>query len=182
MTPLARRRLLWALPFLVFVLLVGLFAAGLQRDPRALPSQRVGQPAPAFSLPRLDDPAQRFAPADLKGQVWLLNVWASWCSACAQEHAAVTELARGHGVTVVGLNQQDEPDAARDWLARLGNPYRLSVMDTDGRISIDYGVYGVPETYLIDKKGVIRFKQIGPITPEALSQKILPLAKQLAAE
>ena len=91
MTPLARRRLLWALPFLVFVLLVGLFAAGLQRDPRALPSQRVGQPAPAFSLPRLDDPAQRFAPADLKGQVWLLNVWASWCSACAQEHAAVTE-------------------------------------------------------------------------------------------
>ena len=179
MTPLARRRLLWALPFLVFVLLVGLFAAGLQRDPRVLPSQRVGQPAPVFSLPRLDDPAQRFAPADLKGQVWLLNVWASWCSACAQEHAAVTELARRHGVTVVGLNQQDEPDAARDWLARLGNPYRLSVMDTDGRISIDYGVYGVPETFVIDRDGIIRYRHLGPVTPEVNRDVLLPLIRKL---
>jgi cytochrome c biogenesis protein CcmG/thiol:disulfide interchange protein DsbE len=111
--------------------------------------------------------------------VWLLNVWASWCVACRQEHPLLVELARQKAVPIIGLNYKDRPDAAKAWLAKLGDPYDLSVKDIDGRIGIEYGVYGVPETFVIDKNGVIRFKQIGPITEDVWKQKLLPMLEQL---
>lgn len=190
------------IPLGIFLVLVGFLAVGLNRDPHEVPSPLVGKPAPEFRLVTLADPAKEFSPADMRGQVWLLNVWASWCVSCRAEHPLLVAFSKDGQLPVVGLNYKevrgdggidakqlapaDELKLTREragaWLAQHGNPYRLSALDMDGRVGIDYGVYGVPETYLIDKKGVIRFKQIGPITPEALSQKILPLAKQLAAE
>ncbi|MCX8018043.1 MAG: DsbE family thiol:disulfide interchange protein, partial [Rhodocyclaceae bacterium] len=140
----------------------------------------IGKPAPAFTLPQLDDAGKRFSPAQMQGQVWLLNVWASWCVSCRDEHPVIVEYAKsGRLPPVVGLNYKDKREDGLRWLARFGDPYLLSAFDADGRVGIDYGVYGVPETYLIDKAGVIRFKQIGPITPEVLEKKILPLVKEL---
>ncbi len=190
------------IPLGIFLVLIVFLAIGLNRDPHEVPSPLVGKPAPEFRLVTLADPAKEFSPADMRGQVWLLNVWASWCVSCRAEHPLLVAFAKDGKLPVVGLNYKEvRGDGGLDakklapeqelaltrqragaWLAQHGNPYLLSVLDMDGRVGIDYGVYGVPETYLIDKKGVIRFKQIGPITPEALSQKILPLAKQLAAE
>lgn len=169
------------LPLAVFVVLLGFLAVGLQRDPKVVPSPLVDKPAPAFSLPRLDDPAKELAAADLKGKVWLLNVWASWCVACRIEHPLLVDLARSGAVPIVGLNYKDQRDDALAWLARHGDPYVVSIIDAKGLVGIDYGVYGVPETFVIDKQGVIRFKQIGPITPEVLRDEILPLVKKLDA-
>jgi len=137
------------------------------------------QPAPAFTLPRLDDPQQRFSQRDMLGKVWMLNVWASWCVSCREEHPVLVGLSKRNIVPIYGLNYKDERKDALAWLGQLGNPYTVSIMDADGRIGIDYGVYGVPETYVIDKQGVIRYKQIGPVTPEILDAKILPLVKKL---
>jgi cytochrome c biogenesis protein CcmG/thiol:disulfide interchange protein DsbE len=120
-----------------------------------------------------------FSPADMRGQVWLFNVWASWCVSCREEHPLLVELARAGTVPVIGLNYKDQTPDALQWLAQHGNPYLLSAVDANGNIGIDYGVYGVPETFVIDKQGVIRYKQIGPITPQALQEKILPLVAQL---
>jgi cytochrome c biogenesis protein CcmG/thiol:disulfide interchange protein DsbE len=130
-------------------------------------------------LPQLHAPDRRFANKDMQGQVWLLNVWASWCVSCREEHPVLQDLARTKTVPIVGLNYKDKSDEARAWLKQFGDPYVLSIMDVDGRLGIDYGVYGVPETFVIDKAGVIRYKQIGPVTPEALNGKILPLVRQL---
>ena len=171
------KRFLW--PLAIFILLVGFLAAGLRLDPREVPSPLVGKPAPAFDLPILHQPDKRFVPADMRGKVWLLNVWASWCVSCRDEHPVLLALAKRGVVPVLGLNYKDKGDDATAWLKQFGNPYELSVVDADGRIGIDYGVYGVPETYLIDAEGVIRYKQIGPITPAVLEQKILPLATAL---
>ena len=162
-----------------FFVLVALLAIGLTRNPREVPSPLVGKPAPAFDLPRLADPAARFSPAEMKGKVWLLNVWASWCVTCRDEHPVLVEFAKTRQAPLVGLNYKDPRDDALKWLARYGDPYLLSVTDTVGRIGIDYGVYGVPETYVIDKAGVIRFKQIGPVTPDILAGKIVPLIREL---
>ena len=190
------------LPLGIFAVLVGFLAVGLRLNPREVPSPLVGKPAPAFRLAQLHEPDRTLAPEDLRGRVWLLNVWASWCVSCRAEHPLLVAFSKQGGVPIVGLNYKevrgdgqtdvkglapaDEQALTRqraaEWLARHGNPYSLSVLDMDGRVGIDYGVYGVPETYLIDKKGVIRYKQIGPITPEALEQKILPLARQLEQE
>ena len=115
----------------------------------------------------------------MKGQVWLLNVWASWCVACRTEHPLLVELGKAKLVPIIGLNYKDKPDEAKAWLAQLGNPYALSVMDRDGNVGIDFGVYGVPETFVIDKTGTIRFKQIGPVTVEVLEKTILPLVRKL---
>jgi cytochrome c biogenesis protein CcmG/thiol:disulfide interchange protein DsbE len=168
------------IPLVVFVALVGLLAFGLTLNPREVPSPLVGKPAPAFSLPKLHDEQIVFSPAQMQGKVWLLNVWASWCVSCREEHPIIVEYAeRGVLPPVVGLNYKDKRDDALRWLLRFGDPYLLSVADVDGRVGIDYGVYGVPETYLIDKAGVIRFKQIGPITRKAMEEKILPLVKEL---
>ena len=166
-------------PLGIFIVLLLFLAVGLRLDPRKVPSPLIDKPAPAFTLPRLDDPQQRVSQKDLLGKVWLLNVWASWCVSCREEHPVLVEFAKKNVVPIYGLNYKDERKDALAWLAQFGNPYTVSIMDADGRVGIDYGVYGVPETYVIDKQGVIRYKQIGPITPELLDAKILPLVRKL---
>jgi cytochrome c biogenesis protein CcmG/thiol:disulfide interchange protein DsbE len=169
----------WSIPFAIFVVLVAFLYVGLSRDPREVPSPLLDKPAPAFALSQLHDPASKLSNAELKGKVWLLNVWASWCVSCREEHPLLMQLAASKIVPVYGLDYKDKPDAGRAWLAQNGNPYTASVVDLDGRVGIDYGVYGVPETFLIDKQGVVRYKQIGPLTVESLQQKILPLVREL---
>lgn len=167
------------LPFIVFVVLAVFLFIGLNLNPREVPSPLVGKPAPAFVLPQLNVPGKSFSPADMKGKVWLFNVWASWCVACEEEHPVLMELARLNIVPIYGMDYKDKRDAAMRVLERRGDPYVLTVTDADGRTGIDYGVYGVPETYVIDKQGVIQYKQIGPVTPENLREKILPLVAEL---
>jgi len=163
----------------VFAGLVLLLGVGLSLNPREVPSPLIGKPAPSFELPQLHDPQQNFAPAQMKGQVWVLNVWASWCAACRDEHPVLADFARTGATPLYGLNYKDRRDDAIAWLKRYGDPYAASVVDADGRIGIDYGVYGVPETYVIDKQGVIRYKRIGPVTPALLKEKIVPLIAEL---
>jgi cytochrome c biogenesis protein CcmG/thiol:disulfide interchange protein DsbE len=162
-----------------FGLLVLLLAIGLQLNPREVPSPLINKPAPAFELPQLASPAEKLSPQDLRGTGWLLNVWASWCVSCRDEHPLLVELSRTKAVPIYGLNYKDNRADALAWLKQFGNPYTASVMDVDGRIGIDYGVYGVPETYLIDRAGVIRYKQIGPVTPEIIQKEILRRVKEL---
>ena len=169
------------IPLAVFGVVFAFLLVGLGLNPREVPSPLIGKPAPQFQLKRLHDPAQAFGTADMKGKVWLLNVWASWCVACREEHPLLVELAQQKVVPIVGLNYKDKPDDAKAWLERFGDPYTLSVMDLKGRIGIDYGVYGVPETFVIDRSGVIRYKHIGPITPEVLRDTIEPLLRKLNA-
>jgi cytochrome c biogenesis protein CcmG, thiol:disulfide interchange protein DsbE len=161
-----------------FVALVVVLALGLRLDPREVPSPLIGKPAPAFELPLLEKPEKRFSQKHMLGKVWVLNVWASWCAPCLVEHPQITRLAAG-AVPVVGLNYKDAREDALPWLARNGNPFVATVYDSAGRIALDYGVYGVPETYVIDRKGVIRYKRIGPVTPEILKEKIEPLLREL---
>jgi cytochrome c biogenesis protein CcmG/thiol:disulfide interchange protein DsbE len=167
------------IPLGVFVVLCAFLLVGLWRDPREVPSPLIGKPAPSFVLAQLHDPAKTLGPADLKGQVWLLNVWASWCVSCREEHPLLVELGKAKVVPIVGLNYKDESVAGKRWLTQNGDPYTVSVVDGDGRVGIDWGVYGVPETFVVDKSGTIRYKQIGPITAEALETKILPLIREL---
>ncbi len=169
----------YLLPLLVFVVLSGFLAIGLKLDPKVVPSPLIGKPAPDFDLPQLAAPDRRLAAQDLRGQVWLLNVWASWCVACQQEHPLLVELSKTGQVKLYGLNYKDKRDDALGWLRRFGDPYLQSVSDAEGLVGIDYGVYGVPETFVIDKQGVIRHKQIGPVTPESLRDTLLPLVAQL---
>ena len=170
----------YLLPLIAFLVLVGFLAVGLKLDPREVPSPLIGKPAPAFSLPRLDAPAQRLSSQEMRGKVWVLNVWASWCGPCRQEHPLIAELAKS-GTPVYGLNYKDKPADAIAWLAELGNPYAATVSDVEGLVGIDFGVYGVPETFVIDQAGVIRLKHIGPMTPEALRDRVLPLLRKLGA-
>jgi cytochrome c biogenesis protein CcmG/thiol:disulfide interchange protein DsbE len=187
------------IPIALFMILLGFLAAGLSLNPREVPSPLVGKPAPEFHLMQLDTPGKNFSPSDMKGKVWLLNVWASWCVSCRAEHALLVSFARQSGRPIIGLNYKEvrgdgETDLSRltpeteqaqvrqraaAWLSERGNPYLLTALDIDGRVGIDYGVYGVPETYVIDKTGIIRYKQIGPLTTESLEKKILPLIKEL---
>ena len=169
----------YLLPLLVFVVLVGFLAVGLTLKPREVPSPLIDKPAPAFSLPLLDAPDQSLSAQDLRGKVWQLNVWASWCVACRQEHPLLVAMAKTGTVPIYGLNYKDKRPDALQWLEKFGNPYTQSIADTAGLVGIDYGVYGVPETFVIDKAGVIRHKLIGPITPESLRDEILPLVKKL---
>ena len=167
-------------PLVLFIFLGLLLAYGLNLDPRQIPSPLIGKSLPAFSLATVADPARSVSRDELKGRVYLLNVWASWCVACRQEHPLLNELTRNKAVPIIGLNYKDKRQDALGWLGSLGNPYELSLSDTDGRLGIDLGVYGVPETFVIDKQGVIRYKHIGPITPEAWEQKLAPLIRQLS--
>jgi cytochrome c biogenesis protein CcmG/thiol:disulfide interchange protein DsbE len=169
----------YLLPLGIFVLLVLLLGVGLSLNPREVPSPLIGKPAPPFQLPQLHDPAKTFAPNELRGKVWVLNVWASWCAACRDEHPVLADFAKSGLAPVLGLNYKDQRDDAIAWLKRFGDPYQVSLVDTDGRVGIDYGVYGVPETYVIDKLGVIRYKRIGPVTPDILQKKIIPLVQEL---
>ena len=191
-------RFLW--PLIGFVVLVVLLAVGLNLNPRDVPSPLVGKPAPMFSLARIDAPQQNFSPKEMLGKVWLLNVWSTWCVSCRQEHPVLVEMAKNPAIALVGLNYKEvRGDGAIDsdklsaadeqklainrangWLRKHGDPYALSVLDLDGRVGIDYGVYGVPETYVIDKAGIIRMKHTGPISPAIFSGKILPLVAELS--
>jgi cytochrome c biogenesis protein CcmG/thiol:disulfide interchange protein DsbE len=167
-------------PLGLFIVLVVFLAIGLKHDPHEIPSPLVGKLAPQFQLTQLASPeGKTFSPKDMLGKVWLLNVWASWCESCRDEQATMVSLANTGAVPIVGMDYKDQRVDAMKWLKQFGDPYVLIVFDADGRVGIDYGVYGVPETYVIDKAGVIRYKQIGPVTPEALEQKILPLVKEL---
>ena len=182
-----------------FAGLVALLAIGLGLNPRDVPSPLVGKPAPAFTLAQLAEPERTLSPKDMQGKVWLLNVWASWCVSCRQEHPILVEFSKKVDVPLIGLNYKEvrgdggfdmskmPPEEekklawqrANKWLTEHGDPYKLTVMDLDGRVGIDFGVYGVPETYIIDKTGIIRMKHTGPITPDVLGKKIMPLLAEL---
>jgi cytochrome c biogenesis protein CcmG/thiol:disulfide interchange protein DsbE len=170
------------LPLAVFLLLVVFLGKGLMLNPSEVPSPLIDKPAPDFSLARLHDAAATISNKDMAGKVWLLNVWASWCVSCRQEHPLLVDLSRRGVVPIYGLNYKDTREDAVAWLQNLGNPYLESGFDVDGRVGMDYGVYGVPETYVIDKQGVIRYKQIGPIGPDVLQDKILPLIRELQGQ
>ena len=167
------------IPLGIFFVVVIFLGVGLTLKPREVPSPLIGKPAPAFSLPHLQDPGKMFSPNDLKGQVWLLNVWASWCGGCRDEHPLLVQLAESGDVPLYGVDYKDRRHEALGWLEQWGNPYLVTVMDVSGRVGIDYGVYGVPETYLIDKDGIIRFKQIGILDHETWQKTLRPLVKEL---
>lgn len=167
------------LPLGIFVILVILLAFGLTQDPKKVPSPLIGKPAPTFTLPQLHNPSASFGPEDFKGKVWVLNVWASWCVSCRAEHEYITQLSRLKLVDVVGLDYKDDPADGRRWLQQFGNPYRLSVVDADGRVGIDWGVYGVPETFIIGKDGLIKHKHIGPVNEKSLHEEIVPMIQSL---
>ncbi len=167
------------IPLGIFIVLVIFLAIGLTRDPREIPSPLIGKPAPTFNAPVLGKPGEMLSNKDMLGKVWLLNTWASWCVACRQEHPLLVEFAKTNPLPIIGLDYKDNEADGKQWLARLGDPYTHAIVDADGRIGIDFGVYGVPESFLIDKQGIIRYKQIGPFTEEALREKLIPLIKEL---
>ena len=169
----------YLIPLVLFVVLVFFLAIGLNRDPHEVPSPLIDKPAPAFSLPQLSEPTKTFSAAEMRGKVWVLNVWASWCVTCRDEHPLLIQYAKSNAVPIYGLNYKDQREDALAWLGELGDPYVLSAADLDGRVAIDYGVYGAPETYVIDQTGTIRFKQIGPVTPDVWTKQILPLVQEL---
>lgn len=184
------------IPLVVFIALIVFLAVGLKRDPREIPSPLIGKTAPEFSLFTLEGDS-KFSPADMQGKVWMLNVWATWCVACREEHPVLVAFSEKNQIPIVGLSykeiQPQDPaykatfdeklklarERSQIWLKRHGNPYVTTVMDLDGRVGINYGVYGVPETYIVDKTGVIRYKCVGAVTPELLAEKILPLVMEL---
>ncbi len=168
------------LPLIGFALLALLLARGLQLNPREIPSPLIDKPAPAFELAALHAGKPALRSADLQGRVTLLNVWASWCTPCQQEHPLLVDFARRQpGVQLIGLNYKDQREAAETWLRRLGDPYHAIGFDERGQLGIEFGVYGVPETFVIDRQGRIRFKHVGPLTAELMRERIEPLLKQL---
>ena len=169
----------YLLPFGVFLVLVVFLALGLRLDPREVPSPLIDKPAPAFSAEVLSRPEARLSRNDMLGKVWMLNVWASWCVACREEHPVLLEFAKKGMVPIYGLDYKDKRDDGLKWLSRFGNPYTESLLDPQGRIGLDYGVYGVPETFIIDRAGVVRYKHVGPITPEVLRDTLEPLLRKL---
>ncbi|MCW5634891.1 MAG: DsbE family thiol:disulfide interchange protein [Rubrivivax sp.] len=179
-TPARRWRLaLFLVPLLAFGVLAVLLGRGLSLNPREVPSPFVGKPAPAFALPRLDDPGRIVTQEAFRGRTWVLNVWASWCGPCREEHPLWVDFARRSRVPVVGLNYKDQRAQAQPWLRQLGDPYAMSLFDGDGKVAIDWGVYGVPETFVIDRQGIVRFKHVGPVTPAVMREKIEPLLKAI---
>ena len=171
----------FAIPLVVFALLVFFLWRGLWRDPREVPSALIDKPVPQFTLPVLGDPSRQFSPADYRGKVWLLNVWGSWCVSCQVEHPTLLALAKRNIVPIVGFDWKDKPEKAIRWLAQQGgDPYVVSVMDLDGRVAIDFGVYGAPETFVIDKAGMIRMKHIGPLDERIVAEKLRPMVRKLA--
>jgi cytochrome c biogenesis protein CcmG/thiol:disulfide interchange protein DsbE len=169
----------YVLPLAIFLLIAFLLWRGLALNPRAVPSPLIGKPAPAFTVPLLSDPSQTLSAQELRGQVYLLNVWGSWCVSCRDEHPVLVELAKRKRIPLFGLNWKDKHEDAVAWLERFGDPYVASGVDREGRVAIDFGVYGAPETYLIDREGVIRFKHTGPLTRAVIEEQILPLAAKL---
>lgn len=169
----------YLVPLFVFLGLVVLFVAGLHRDPSLVPSPLINKPLPEFTLPTVQNPHEVVKSDQLQGEVTLLNVWASWCVSCRYEHPVLMDLAHSKEVKIVGFNYKDTRTDALRWLQRRGDPYVMTLFDQSGKVGIDLGVYGVPETYVLDRNGVIRYKQIGPITPEILDETIRPIVKRL---
>ena len=169
----------FVIPLILFVVLIVFLAIGLGRDPHIVPSAVIDKPAPDFALPELREPTKIISPNQMRGKVWLLNVWGSWCPACREEHPFLIEIAKSGAVPIYGLSWKDKREDALAVLGELGDPYVLNVSDFDGRVAIDYGITGAPETYLIDKQGIIRYKEVGQLTPDIMAQKILPMVKDL---
>lgn len=169
----------YLIPLAIFLVLAVFLAIGLTRDPHELKSVLINKPAPAFHVPELKAPDKTISNEDMRGKVWLLNVWASWCVACREEHPYLLKYAESKVVPIYGLNYKDRREDALAWLGELGDPYTASAVDLDGRVGIDYGVYGAPETYVIDQAGMIRLKHVGPIMPDVWSEKILPVVQEL---
>lgn len=169
------------LPAAVFGLIVAVFVVGLGKDPALVPSPLIGKPAPEFSLPRLDDPAQSFSRRDLLGKTSLVNIWGTWCSGCRQEHETLLTLARESGIAIFGINWKDDQKLAREWLATLGNPYTTVGVDEIGRVAIDWGVYGAPETFLVGPDGTVLYKHIAPMTMDVWREQFLPRIASVSA-
>jgi len=176
------RHLRYFIPLVIFLIMGGFLFKGLYLDPRAIPSVLIDKPAPQFTLPLLKDPGKTFSTSDLKGKVWVMNIWATWCVSCRAEHAVLVEAARTGEVEIYGLNYKDDRGAAKAWLNSLGDPYVLNAFDEEGRVGIDWGAYGTPESFIVDKKGIIRHKFTGPIDRESLHSILLPMVKSLKAE
>lgn len=174
-----RRSLRYLVPLALFAVLVGFLYRGLSIDPKLVPSPLVDKPAPAFTLSSLKDPSHTISNADLLGKVSLFNVWATWCVSCRAEHSVLVQLAKTGQVDIYGLNYKDNRAQAQRWLEQLGDPYVANAFDADGRVGIDWGVYGAPETFVIDSAGIIRHKHIGPLTVEIVNEEILPLVNKL---
>jgi len=174
------KALRYLIPLGIFAVLVVFLWRGLSLDPREVPSPLIDKPAPAFLLPQLHEPGKTLSKQDLAGKVWLLNVWASWCVSCRDEHPVLVQIAKTGAVPIYGLNYKDQRDDALSWLKRFGDPYTASVSDLEGRVGINFGVYGVPETFLIDREGRIRYKHIGPVTEKVWAETLLPKVKAIA--
>ncbi len=165
------------LPLAVFLGLAVMLGLGLQRDPRALESALLDQPVPIFDLPLLDDQGARLTPQTLRGKVWLLNVWASWCAPCRQELPILVEMSRKDQIAIYGLNYKDQSSKAQALLRVAGNPYVASAMDADGRVGMDFGIHAVPETFVIDAQGRVRYRHLGPVTQQVWDEKIMPVVR-----
>ena len=176
------RALKFLVPLALFAGIAWFLLLGLSRDPREVPSPLIDKPAPAFSLPVLGDPSRQVTLEQMKGQVWVLNVWGSWCAGCKVEHPLLNDFARKDIAPILGMAWKDKPEASKAWLAQLGDPYKVSGMDLDGKVAIDWGVYGAPETFVIDKAGIVRDKHIGPLTRDVLDQRLIPLIRRLQAQ
>jgi cytochrome c biogenesis protein CcmG, thiol:disulfide interchange protein DsbE len=170
----------YLVPIGLFAVLVGFLYYGLGRDKQTLPSPLIGKPAPVFELPQLDDPTKTFSNRELAGKPYVLNIWGSWCIGCRQEHDALMEISRRGEVPIIGLDWNDDRDQALQWLRQLGNPYAANAFDGEGRVAIDWGAYGAPETFLVDANGTVVKKHTGPITVEIWEQEFLPLVQKAA--
>lgn len=169
-------------PAIIFILLAGFLFVGLFKDPSLVPSPLIGKPIPTFAVSTLRDASKTVTDKDLRGKIALINVWATWCPACKQEHGTLVQLAQEVGIPIYGLNYKDKRDAAIQWLHDYGDPYVLNIFDENGRIGIDFGVYGAPETFLIDENGVIQHKLVGIMTPQVWQTAFVPLINQLGSE
>ena len=177
----------FAIPLIAFIALAGLMLFGLTNDPKLIPSPFIGKPAPPFTLPRLYKPDQTVSVDDMKGKVWMLNLWASWCGSCRAEHRVLSKLIKQEKIPVIGLNYKDYGveeygNDALQWLEVLGNPYEAVVVDKKGMAGIDWGVVGVPETFVMDKKGIVRYKFTGPVYQKAVDEILIPLIHKLRNE
>ncbi|HEX19912.1 MAG TPA: DsbE family thiol:disulfide interchange protein [Acidiferrobacteraceae bacterium] len=172
----------YVIPLVITILILVLLGIGLTMDPKLIPSVLIGKPAPEFALPTVRNPKITLSKSDLQGKVVLFNVWASWCTACKEEHPIFMELARRKAVPIYGLNYKDKRKDALSWLRQLGDPYVASAHDANGRVGIDWGVYGVPETFVVDRKGIIRYKHVGALNAKVVEQKIMPLVRRLRTE
>jgi cytochrome c biogenesis protein CcmG/thiol:disulfide interchange protein DsbE len=173
------KALRFILPLAIFLLIAFFLWRGLALNPREVPSPLIGKPVPAFHVPVLGDPSKSLSATDLRGKVYLLNVWGSWCVSCRDEHPVLVELSKRGTIPLYGLNWKDKREDAIAWLQRFGDPYVVSGVDREGKVAIDFGVYGAPETYLVDREGIIRFKQTGPLTWKLIEERIAPLAAKL---